>query len=34
MEPTERREGSTRWADLYADGRLSIVLVVAGGTLL
>lgn len=34
MESADHSEVSTRWADLFADGRLSIVLVLAGGTLL
>lgn len=34
MDPIDRGGSSTRWSELFADGRLSIVLVLAGGTLL
>lgn len=34
MSPIDRGGSSTRWSDLFADGRLSVVLVLAGGTLL
>lgn len=34
MEGSDRLDVPTRWADLFADGRLSTVIVLAGGTLL
>lgn len=34
MEADGRHEGSTRWVDLFTGGRLPIVFVLAGGTLL